>query len=72
MGNITHASKQATDFLYDCNDDVGGVAANHVSRKESLTMLKKMRRGKKWWAAAACGYRKVGSNGLSAGIMIAT
>ena len=35
-------------------------------------MLKKMRRGKKWWAAVSCGYRQVGWIGLLVGMMIAT
>ena len=42
-----------------------------LGRKDTLCMLKGMRRKGKRWAAAACDYRKIGGSGLSAGVLMA-
>ena len=70
--NITCASEKAIQYIYNLQDDVVGVSETHLDRGKTLKLLKRMRIGEKWNAAAACGTRKAGRKGLSAGVAMAT
>ena len=70
--NVTTASFKAMRHLYRMDDDAVAASETHLSRKETLKMLKSMRKEEKWWAAGASGYRECGQVGLSAGVMMMT
>ena len=70
--NVTYASEKAIQYIYNLQDDVVGFSETNLDREQTLKPLKRMRKGEKWNAAAACGTRKAGRKGLSAGVTIAT
>ena len=43
-----------------------------MDKEKTLKFLTRMRKGSKWNAAAACGVKKAGRKGLSAGVAMAT
>lgn len=70
-GYLAYASANALSFLYKLEDDVVAGSETHLGRKETLKMLKGMRREGDWRDTVSCGYRNVGRPGLSAGVLVA-
>ena len=70
--NVTYASEKAVQYIYNLQDDVVAISETHLDQDKTLKFLKRMRKGNKWNVAAACGVRKAGKKGLSAGVAIAT
>ena len=58
--------------MYNLQDDAAVFCETHLNKDGTLAMLKQMRQGGKWNTVAACGTKKMGREGLSAGIAMST
>ena len=68
---MTYASEKTIQYIYNLQDDVVAISETHLDREKTLKFLKQMRKGGTWNVAAACGVKKAGKKGLSAGVAMA-